>query len=192
MNVGDCDETTSKIPMLSHYNRARMRSKLRSTTGISRQKAAVLGALIACITILLLLGRGLIGYSPRLLRPWHSPTQSEMHPRPHIDENSYVYPTAQDGRANAAIISLVRNSELVPLIQSMTELEATWNHKFKYPWIFLNDEPFTDEFKDATRYLTAAPVSYGAPSPLPPDISLTRLMIRGCVSRRLGGTRVDQ
>jgi len=42
----------------------------------------------------------------------------------------------------------------------MTDLERTWNHKFNYPWLFLNDVPFTEEFKKATRKLTKAEVRY--------------------------------
>ena len=47
----------------------------------------------------------------------------------------------------AALISLVRNSELEGMMQSMRSLELHWNRKYRYPWIFFNDEPFSDEFK---------------------------------------------
>lgn len=50
-------------------------------------------------------------------------------------------------KPRAALISLVRNSELEGLIQSMRQLEYQWNRKYQYPWIFFNDEPFNDEFK---------------------------------------------
>ena len=50
-------------------------------------------------------------------------------------------------RPRAALISLVRNSELPGLVQSMRQLEFHWNRKYQYPWIFFNDEPFSDEFK---------------------------------------------
>ena len=50
-------------------------------------------------------------------------------------------------KPRAALISLVRNSELPGLIQSMRQLEYHWNRKYQYPWIFFNDEPFSDEFK---------------------------------------------
>lgn len=50
-------------------------------------------------------------------------------------------------RPLAALISLVRNSELPGLIQSMRQLEFQWNRKYQYPWVFFNDEPFSDEFK---------------------------------------------
>ncbi|CZT07890.1 related to alpha-1,2-mannosyltransferase [Rhynchosporium agropyri] len=65
-----------------------------------------------------------------------------------------------DGRPRAALISLVRNSELKGMIHSMQQLEYRWNRKYQYPWIFFNDEPFTEEFKAATRNLTSAKCYY--------------------------------
>jgi len=47
------------------------------------------------------------------------------------------------------------------MIQSMKDLERTWNHKFNYPWTFFNDVPFTDEFKNKTQALTKAECRYG-------------------------------
>lgn len=53
-------------------------------------------------------------------------------------------------KPRAALISLARNSELVGIMQSMRQLEYQWNRKYNYPWIFFNDEPFTEEFKVST------------------------------------------
>lgn len=53
----------------------------------------------------------------------------------------------QSSKPKAALISLVRNQELEGIVQSMTQLEYHWNHKYQYPWIFFNDEPFNEEFK---------------------------------------------
>ena len=50
-------------------------------------------------------------------------------------------------KPRAALISLVRNSELEGLMQSVRQLEYRWNRKYNYPWVFFNDEPFSDEFK---------------------------------------------
>ena len=46
------------------------------------------------------------------------------------------------------------------MVQSMQDLERTWNHKFNYPWTFFNDEPFTEEFRKATQANTKAKCSY--------------------------------
>ncbi|MCJ1354316.1 MAG: hypothetical protein MMC33_004304 [Icmadophila ericetorum] len=63
-------------------------------------------------------------------------------------------------RPRAAIVSLVRNSELQGLMNSIRQLEYRWNRNYQYPWIFFNDEPFTDEFKQATQNLTSAKCYY--------------------------------
>jgi mannosyltransferase len=64
-------------------------------------------------------------------------------------------------RINATILALVRNNEAEGMVQSMRDLERTWNHKFNYPWIFFNDEPFDDEFKRLTQNETKAECRYG-------------------------------
>jgi hypothetical protein len=55
----------------------------------------------------------------------------------------------------------VRNEELEAMLQSMHDLERTWNHKFNYPWTFFNDKPFSEEFKKKTQAATQAEVRYG-------------------------------
>ncbi|KAI9262104.1 nucleotide-diphospho-sugar transferase [Sporodiniella umbellata] len=64
-------------------------------------------------------------------------------------------------RVKAAFVVLARNSELYALRSSMRYLEDRFNHKYNYPWIFLNEQPFTDEFKNLTSMMTNAEVHYG-------------------------------
>lgn len=64
-------------------------------------------------------------------------------------------------RANATLLALVRNSEVDTMVQSMLDLERMFNSKFNYPWTFLNDEPFDEEFKRKTRAATKAEIAYG-------------------------------
>ncbi|KAI7898249.1 nucleotide-diphospho-sugar transferase [Cokeromyces recurvatus] len=64
-------------------------------------------------------------------------------------------------RQAAAFIVLVRNSELSGILQSMHDVENRFNHKFNYPWIFLNDEPFTDEFQKLTTLAASSRTHYG-------------------------------
>ena len=47
------------------------------------------------------------------------------------------------------------------MVSAMKDLERTWNHKFNYPWMFFNDEPFTEEFKQKTQAVTKAKCFYG-------------------------------
>lgn len=53
----------------------------------------------------------------------------------------------QDGTANAVMLMLARNSELEGAVSSVKQLEEKFNQRFHYPWVFLNDEPFTEDFK---------------------------------------------
>ena len=53
----------------------------------------------------------------------------------------------EDGKANAVMLMLARNSELEGAVRSVRQLEDKFNQRYHYPWVFLNDEPFTDEFK---------------------------------------------
>lgn len=64
-------------------------------------------------------------------------------------------------RAKAAFISLVRNSELDEIRASMEEFEYRFNRKYNYPWVFLNDVEFDEEFKRGVRKMTRAPIYFG-------------------------------
>ncbi|KAJ2722338.1 hypothetical protein GGI07_003362 [Coemansia sp. Benny D115] len=63
--------------------------------------------------------------------------------------------------ANAAIVALVRNSDLFGLRLAIRQLEDRFNRKYNYPYIFVNDEPFTEEFKNGVRDVTKADVRFG-------------------------------
>lgn len=77
-----------------------------------------------------------------------------------VSGDNYAVDNPNSNRINATILSLVRNEELSDILQSMRDLERTWNHKFNYPWTFFNDVPFTEEFKKATSAVTKAQVRY--------------------------------
>ena len=52
-----------------------------------------------------------------------------------------------EGAANAVMLMLARNSELEGAVSSVKQLEENFNRRFHYPWVILNDEPFSEEFK---------------------------------------------
>ena len=54
----------------------------------------------------------------------------------------------------------MRNEELDDMLQSMRDLEETWNSKFNYPWTFFNNVPFTEEFIQKTSAATKAKTHY--------------------------------
>ena len=43
----------------------------------------------------------------------------------------------------------------------MRQIEDRFNHQFHYPWVFLNDEPFTQEFRILTAGMASGAVEYG-------------------------------
>lgn len=61
----------------------------------------------------------------------------------------------QVGKASAAFIMLCRNEEVDGAVKSIRELEDRFNHKYHYPWVFLNEVEFTEEFKECVH--AAAP-----------------------------------
>ncbi len=64
--------------------------------------------------------------------------------------------------ANATLFMLARNSEVDNAVNSVLEVEDRFNRKYGYPWVFLNEEPFSDEFKRcaaSSPLLPAAPMS---------------------------------
>ncbi|GAA6026792.1 hypothetical protein JCM8097_005864 [Rhodosporidiobolus ruineniae] len=73
-----------------------------------------------------------------------------------------VYPAALNPfkRANAALVALVRNSEREAMRDSMRSLESRFNRRFGYPWVFMNDEPFDDDFKKGVMSLTRSEVFF--------------------------------
>jgi mannosyltransferase len=64
-------------------------------------------------------------------------------------------------RANAAFVVLARNSEIDGVILSMRSLERRFNQWFNYPWIFINDEPFTEEFETRVYEVASGDVKFG-------------------------------
>ena len=51
-------------------------------------------------------------------------------------------------RANAVIVILCRNRDLKEISKTLLNFENKFNRKFKYPYVFLNDFSFDDNFKE--------------------------------------------
>ncbi|KAI9492523.1 nucleotide-diphospho-sugar transferase [Zychaea mexicana] len=120
-------------------------------------------------------------YRPTLVLPWQ-----HRHQRGHIgDDGDGLFAALDDSRSwttgpphnpnqltvqlppasnrtprvNAGFVVLVRNTELGEMLESM--YEERFNRKFDYPWLFLNEEPFTEEFKRRTTAATNAKTHFG-------------------------------
>jgi len=108
-----------------------------------------------------------------------------------IPEEYYVHKnnTSADGRrANAAIVMLgrysmvmsgekwpliyfyvARNGDLNGVMSSMKQLEDRFNKKFNYPYVFLNEEPFSEDFIACALFMYTVQLSTHA-IPLQPYI----------------------
>ncbi|RXW14596.1 hypothetical protein EST38_g11261 [Candolleomyces aberdarensis] len=64
-------------------------------------------------------------------------------------------------RANASFVILARNSDLAGTVRSIREIEDRFNRRYRYPYVFLNDQPFDDKFKEHISMLTDAKVEFG-------------------------------
>ncbi|KAH9857319.1 glycosyltransferase family 15 protein [Lenzites betulinus] len=69
-------------------------------------------------------------------------------------------------RANAVLLMLARNSELEGAMASVRELEERFNKHYGYPWLFLNEVPFTDEFKQNISSVVSGSLQFGL---IPPE-----------------------
>ncbi|KAF5376838.1 hypothetical protein D9757_008886 [Collybiopsis confluens] len=56
-------------------------------------------------------------------------------------------------RANATFVILARNTDIDDTIRSVREIEDRFNRRFMYPYVFLNDEQFTEEFKEQVFFI---------------------------------------
>lgn len=61
---------------------------------------------------------------------------------------------------NAVILILCRNSDLDGIKQSLKSFEETFNRTYKYPYLFLNDVDFTEEFQTQISVLITAPATF--------------------------------
>ena len=62
---------------------------------------------------------------------------------------------ASTPRESAVIFMLARNEEADKAARTVRNLERNFNRWYKYPWVFLNDEPFDERFiTKVSKYLT--------------------------------------
>ncbi|KAK9464526.1 nucleotide-diphospho-sugar transferase [Lipomyces arxii] len=72
-----------------------------------------------------------------------------------------MFTPGQIGKEKASLVMLVRNRELTDALRSMRMIEDRFNRKYRYPWTFLNDEPFTEEFINFTTGMASGKTQYG-------------------------------
>jgi alpha 1,2-mannosyltransferase len=80
-------------------------------------------------------------------QPLDAPTEVEVHEDSKVSEPEVPEGEIREGAANAVMLMLARNSELEGAVSSVKQLEEKFNQRYHYPWVFLNEEPFSEEFK---------------------------------------------
>ncbi|THU91142.1 glycosyltransferase family 15 protein [Dendrothele bispora CBS 962.96] len=81
--------------------------------------------------------------------------------KPVVNLDISYYTNYTERRANATFVLLCRNNDLNGVINSMQSAEDRFNRRYNYPWVLLNEEPFTEEFKHRVSLITRAPVHFG-------------------------------
>ena len=110
-----------------------------------------------------------------LLEIWfHLSSKSTKQPRIHVgntpvqscraDGHSLDYDTAVT-RENATILMLARNSDLEEATDALRSFELQFNHRYHYPVVFLNNEPWTDEFKQGVSAVVSGEAIFDNISP---------------------------
>ncbi|KAI9290849.1 glycosyl transferase, partial [Neoconidiobolus thromboides FSU 785] len=64
-------------------------------------------------------------------------------------------------QANGCFVVLMRNSDVQDFRKTMQQLEDRFNKNFNYPYVFLNEVPFTEEVKTYLKAQTKAKVEFG-------------------------------
>ncbi|KAI8318328.1 putative mannosyltransferase [Martensiomyces pterosporus] len=64
-------------------------------------------------------------------------------------------------RVSAAFVILTRNGDLKDLRETLVQLEDRFNRRYHYPYVFLNNEPFSDEFKEKISQVVTGDCKFG-------------------------------
>jgi alpha 1,2-mannosyltransferase len=56
---------------------------------------------------------------------------------------------------------LSHNSDMDDVLESIRENEERFNRKFNYPYMLLNEEPFTNKFEERMSLMTVAKMEFG-------------------------------
>ncbi|KAL7411522.1 nucleotide-diphospho-sugar transferase [Mrakia frigida] len=68
-------------------------------------------------------------------------------------------------RANATFVMLARNSDLYEILPAMQNMEDRFNWWAGYDWVFLNDQPFSEEFIRLTSDQASTKTQFGLIDP---------------------------
>lgn len=93
----------------------------------------------------------LIGYNyTHLLLPLEfsgggTPVKGVQSPLPQDFPTLKLY--SDERKGNDVLLTLIRNSEIDQIVETIESFEESFNSKYHYDWWFMNDEEFTEEFQ---------------------------------------------
>lgn len=109
------------------------------------------------LAICILVALGTVVQSQRhLLKDWivsesqdtHKSVEQATTATTATDAASTTTPEKGSMKEKAVIWSMARNSDLESMLSSIGYVEIRFNSQFHYDWVFVNDEEFTQEFKE--------------------------------------------
>lgn len=144
---------------------------LQNTTMLSKRRQALGIQIMACMAILIFISYFILPTSTRRA----ATVQRNLTLQGILSKQKH-HPSSSSP-VKAAFVILARNSDLHGIRSSIRQVEDRFNYRFNYPYVFLNEQEFTQEFKELTSALTKAPTHYGKIEPsmwgYPPHINQT-------------------
>ncbi|KAI8093629.1 nucleotide-diphospho-sugar transferase [Halteromyces radiatus] len=104
------------------------------------------------------IGCTLLGLMFVLTSLYISPVNKYLH---NLDTVKTTTTTSSSEPMRACFVVLVRNSELQGIKNTVIQIEQRFNKQFHYPYVFLNDDYFTEQFIQEITALTTAQVNFG-------------------------------
>jgi len=95
----------------------------------------------------------------------HSSSLHDDYYAPEKEHLSSGVNTTNRSRANATFVILARNSDLDGAVRAVRSIEDRFNKDYRYPYVFLNDEPFSDDFKRRISVLSSGTIEFGLVPP---------------------------
>lgn len=81
-------------------------------------------------------------------------------------------------RSDSVIVILCRNEDKDEIATTLSNFEDKFNAQHKYPYVFLNDSDWTQEFKDKIRTVTKSDITFGKVEPenweMPKNIDVSK------------------
>ncbi|KAI9018728.1 glycolipid 2-alpha-mannosyltransferase-domain-containing protein [Phycomyces nitens] len=69
--------------------------------------------------------------------------------------------TWKDLPTKGVLYMIIHNNKLQSARESIRSIEDRFNHKYRYPWVLLNSQHFTSDFRKYASMATKAPVYFG-------------------------------